>query len=94
MYPTLSPRLLTLANDRSWIKISVARAFPLSDPDHYVGFLDAAGKDMGMLYDPALLDSSSRHIVEEELERRPPRWIRLKGVPPACTTSLRVAMPE
>lgn len=61
---------LTLANDRSWIKVSVARAFPLSDPDHYVGFLDAAGKDMGMLYDPSLLDTGSRHIVEEDLERR------------------------
>ena len=61
---------LTLENDRSWIKIAVARAFPLSDPDHYVGFLDGAGKDVGMVYDPSQLDSDSRRLVEEELERR------------------------
>jgi hypothetical protein len=63
------PRL-TLDNDRSWIKVSVARAFPLSDPDHYLGFLDGAGKDVGLLYDPSLLDPDSRKVVEEELEKR------------------------
>jgi hypothetical protein len=61
---------LTLENDRSWIKVSIASAFPLSDPDHYIGFLDGGGKDVGMLYDPALLDPASRRLVEEELERR------------------------
>ncbi len=61
---------LTLENDRSWTKVSVARAFPLSDPDHYLGFLDGAGKDVGLLYDPGLLDAESRLVVEEELERR------------------------
>jgi hypothetical protein len=61
---------LTLENNRSWIKVAVARAFPLSDPDHYVGFLDGAGKDIGMVYDPSLLDADSRRLVDEELERR------------------------
>lgn len=61
---------LTIEEDRSWTKVSVARAFPLSDPDHYLGFLDGAGKDIGLLHDPALLDADSRKIVEEELEKR------------------------
>jgi hypothetical protein len=61
---------LTLENDRSWTKVSVARAFPLSDPDHYLGFLDGAGKDVGMLHDPGQLDPESRKVVEEELEKR------------------------
>ena len=61
---------LTLEGDRSWAKVSVARAFPLSDPDHYLGFLDGAGKDVGMLHDPDLLDSESRKIVADELEKR------------------------
>lgn len=61
---------LTIVNDRSWIKVSVARAFPLSNPDHYLGFLDGAGKDIGLLHDPALLDPDSRRIVDEELEKR------------------------
>lgn len=61
---------LTLQDDRSWVKVSVARAFPLSDPDHYLGFLDGAGKDVGLLHDPSLLDPESRKVVDEELEKR------------------------
>jgi hypothetical protein len=61
---------MTLENDRSWIKVTVARAFPLSDPEHYIGFLDGAGKDVGLLPDPGLLDAESRQLVEEELEKR------------------------
>jgi len=63
------PRL-TLRDDRSWSKVSVARAFPLSDPDHYLGFLDGDGKDIGLLHDPGQLDPESRQIVDEELEKR------------------------
>ena len=63
------PRL-TLRDDRSWSKVSVARAFPLSDPDHFLGFLDGDGKDIGLLHDPGQLDTESRQIVEEELEKR------------------------
>jgi hypothetical protein len=63
------PRL-TLRDDRSWRKVSVARAFPLSDPDHYIGFLDGDGKDIGLMHDPSQLDPESRQIVNEELERR------------------------
>jgi hypothetical protein len=61
---------MTAENDRSWRKVSVVRAFPISDPGHYVGFLDGLGKDIGMIYDPALLDEESRRIVAEELHRR------------------------
>lgn len=61
---------LTLENDRSWIKIAVARALPLSDPDHYLGFLDGAGKDIGILEDPSLLDPGSRQVIDEELAKR------------------------
>ncbi len=61
---------MTLENERSWTKVSVARAFPLSDPDHYIGFLDGAGKDVGLLIEPDQLDAESRRIVDEELEKR------------------------
>ena len=61
---------LTLGVDRSWKKISVARAFPLSDPEHYIGFLDGSGKDVGMLHDPAILDVESRKVVDDELAKR------------------------
>jgi hypothetical protein len=61
---------LTIEADRSWAKVTVARAFPLSDPDHYLGFLDGAGKDIGLLIDPGPLDAESRAVVDEELEKR------------------------
>jgi len=63
------PRV-TLENDRSWAKVTVSRSFPLSDPHHYLGFLDGAGKDIGLLIDPGHLDAESRAIVDEELEKR------------------------
>jgi len=61
---------LTLEGDRSFLRVEVARAFPISDPDHYIGFQDGAGKDIGILVDPAGLESESRLILEEELELR------------------------
>lgn len=61
---------MTEGEERSWVKVSPARAFPLSDPDHYIGLLDGAGKDIGLIYDPALLDSESRNIIAKDLERR------------------------
>ncbi|HZO88014.1 MAG TPA: DUF1854 domain-containing protein [Chthonomonadaceae bacterium] len=61
---------LTWENERSWTKVSVARAFPLSDPDHYMGFLDGAGKDIGLIVDPGQLDPDSRRVMEEELDKR------------------------
>src|ERR1044071_6008245 len=50
--------------------ISVARAFPISDPDHYIGFLDSEGKDIGVVKEPDLLDPESRMVLDEELELR------------------------
>ncbi len=61
---------LTIAGDRSWTRANPARAFPVTDPDHYIGFLDGAGKDIGILYDPALLDEESQRILAEDIEMR------------------------
>src|SRR5438477_6545727 len=61
---------LTIEKDRSWIRISIARAFPVSDPDHYIGFLDGEGKEIGVVRDPSILDSESRGVLAGELELR------------------------
>lgn len=61
---------LTLLNERSWLKVSVWRAFPISDPNHYIAFLDGMGKDIGLLPDPAQLDPESQQVLQEELEIR------------------------
>ncbi|NLI00973.1 MAG: DUF1854 domain-containing protein [Chthonomonadales bacterium] len=61
---------LTIEGDRSWTRANPARAFPVSDPDHYIGFLDGAGKDIGILKDPTQLDEESQRILAEDLEMR------------------------
>jgi hypothetical protein len=55
---------------RSWRRVQVARAFPLSMPDQYIGLRDAADKDIGMLPTLEGLDAESRKIIDEELTRR------------------------
>ena len=61
---------LTWNNDRSWRDVRIARAFPFSEPDRYVGLRDGADKDIGLLEDPNRLDAESRAVIEEELARR------------------------
>ncbi len=61
---------LTLENQRSWTRAQSMRAFPLTDPDHYIGFLDCANKDIGLIVDPSQLDAESRSVVEQDLEKR------------------------
>src|SRR6185369_13785344 len=61
---------LSIEGGLTYAEISVARAFPISDPDRYIGFLDSDGKDIGIVKDPDLLDPDSQRIVAEELELR------------------------
>nr|CAA9287742.1 hypothetical protein AVDCRST_MAG63-4094 [uncultured Armatimonadetes bacterium] len=71
-----------VGEERSYLKVSVARAFPLSDPEHYIGLRDGADKDIGMLRSLEGLDAESRAIAEEELKRRYflPRITRVREV--------------
>ena len=59
-----------LGADRSYVRVQIARAFPLSQPDRYIGFRDAQDKDIGLLIAPDGLDPESRRILDEEMERR------------------------
>jgi hypothetical protein len=61
---------LTLEGDRSWTEVRIARAFPFSDPDHYIGLRNAHDKDIGLLIEMKELDAESRHVVESELKQR------------------------
>ena len=60
----------TIDGDRSWRDVRIARAFPLSDPDRYIGLRDGNDKDIGIFETLHGLDSESRTIIDEELERR------------------------
>lgn len=61
---------LTIEGDRSWREVRVARAFPFSDPDHYVGFRDGNDKDIGLVIEMRELDEESRTTAEQELTQR------------------------
>lgn len=61
---------LTLAGDRSWPRVSILRAFPLSRPDAYYSVRDSAGGEIGLIRDPAQLSPDNRRLVERDLRRR------------------------
>ena len=50
--------------------VSLFRAFPLSDPDRFLSIRNEKNEELGLLVDPAQLDSAGGAIVEEELRRR------------------------
>jgi hypothetical protein len=68
--PSNAARLVIEEHDRSYLKVTAARAFPISEPHRYIGFLDGKDKDIGMIEDIRKLDPESKRIVEEELEKR------------------------
>lgn len=61
--PRLSP-------DRSYRQVRIARAFPFSHEEKYVGLRDGADKDIGTFVTLDGIDPESRRIIAEELERR------------------------
>ncbi len=72
----------TIDGDRSWRDVRIARAFPLSEPDRYIGLRDGDDKDIGIFETLHGLDSESRLVVDEELERRyfTPQITKVYGV--------------
>jgi hypothetical protein len=61
---------MEIVGDRCVLHVKVARAFPVSAPDHYIGFRDEDDKDVGMVVDPGKLEPRTRQIVEDELRKR------------------------
>jgi hypothetical protein len=59
-----------LGPERTYLRVQVARAFPLSLPDRYIGLRDDKDKEIGMLVTLDGLDRDSRAILDEELARR------------------------
>ncbi len=61
---------MTIENDRSYLKVKIVRARPLSAPDRYVSFLDGKDEEVCMVTDLADLGADTRKILAEELDRR------------------------
>ena len=47
----------------------IARAFPESNPHHFISLLDPTGHEIGMIRDLDALDTASQDLVQEELDR-------------------------
>jgi hypothetical protein len=60
----------TIEGERSVLHVRASRAFPLSDPEHYIALCDEKNEQVGMLHDPRQLDPESLSMLEEELARR------------------------
>ncbi|MGY8825788.1 MAG: DUF1854 domain-containing protein [Candidatus Latescibacterota bacterium] len=61
---------LTIDGDRSYTRVKVVRAAPLSYPDQYISFLDAKDEEICMVDDLKKMDDAARGIIKEELDRR------------------------
>ena len=61
---------LTVEGQRSYLDVKVVRAFPLSDPDGYIGFLDGKDKLIGLIREPDALDAESLALARKDMHRR------------------------
>ena len=56
--------------DKCWITVKPTWASPLSMPNKYLALLDGKDKEIMMIADPATLDTETREILLEELNKR------------------------
>jgi len=61
---------LTIDGDRSYLRVKVVRAAPLSHPDRYICFLDAKDEVICMVDSLQSLEEEYRPLAEEDLDRR------------------------
>ena len=61
---------MTIEGDRSYLKIRIVCAAPLSQPSRYICFLDEKNEIICTVEDPRVLDTESQRIVKEELNQR------------------------
>ena len=73
----LNPDRIKLSRDEHGVHVllegqqvpvdKVALAFPQSDPDRYVGLLDADGHEIGLIEEPKKLDKASQELLDQLL---------------------------
>lgn len=61
---------MTIEGDRSYTRVKVVRAAPLTQPDRYFCILDIKDEAICMIEDLTQLEESSHPFVFEELDRR------------------------
>jgi hypothetical protein len=60
---------VTKEDDRSYLKVNILRAFPLSDTNRFLSIRDGGNEEVGLIADPEELSAENRKLVEEYLER-------------------------
>lgn len=72
--PGVSGGLCLTLNDlesdtiKAYHGVTVKRAFPISGADQIITFVDREGNEIGVLMDPAQLDSASYRVLAAEME--------------------------
>lgn len=69
---------LVVADDQLWIKdaegncerVEPVRAFPISDPEHYLALVDAQGKERALVAQPQSLPEAIRQTITRVLAQR------------------------
>lgn len=74
----LDPQALQITKTEMGLKATInnqeheverlARAFPRTNPDHFVSLMDPEGHEIGIIENPKELDDASREVVETELK--------------------------
>jgi hypothetical protein len=74
--------VLTDAEGRRHVGVDPVRAFPLSQPDGWIALVDAEGRELLLIEDPARLRPGVRLRLEAELSRREflPIVTRVEGI--------------
>lgn len=61
---------MVIEEECCFLDVGFARAFPFSDANRYINVMSSESKEIGMFRDLKGMDSHSRQILEEELDRR------------------------
>ena len=74
------PLQITIEDDRSVLRLSVVRTFPISDPERFIALRETDGDTVGMLRSVSDLGHESRKLLEEALSERymVPRILEVK----------------
>ena len=61
---------LTIEDDRSFLKVGVLRAFPLSDRNRFFSVRDDGENEIGLIVNPTDLSAENQNLIDEDLQRR------------------------
>jgi len=61
---------MTFGNELSYLDVKIIRLFPIGQPDRFFSIRSNDNEEIGILRDAGDLDSNSRHVLAEALQRR------------------------